>query len=243
MSNLVGKVAVITGAGRGVGRAIAEQLGQEGVHVVLVARSENEINQLANDIEKSHGVTTLAIAADVQSEEDVQRVYDTTLEKFNQIDILVNNAGIGKYGPLEEMSVQDYDDMMNTNMRSTFMFCRLALPHMKNNKAGHILNLASVAGTKGLPNEAIYCATKFAQIGFSQALDHEARPHGVKVSSLNPGGINTTFAFGTGRTPGDPSLEEFLSPENVAEVALFILKQPENARIIDVLMRPMREEL
>ncbi|TLS38419.1 SDR family oxidoreductase [Pseudalkalibacillus caeni] len=242
MASLKGSVAIITGASRGVGRETAIKLAEEGCHVVLAARTESELNQIA-DKASSYGVTALPVVTDVSKEEDVKKLVSETLEQFGKIDILINNAGIGKYGTIDEISVDDYDAMMNTNMKSTFLCSKFVLPEMKKQEQGHILNVASVAGLRGLPNEAVYCATKHAQRGFAQSLDYEARPYGVKVSCISPGGINTDFAIGSGREKGDPALENFLKPEQVADVIIHTLKQPEDARIIEVTMRPMSEPL
>jgi NADP-dependent 3-hydroxy acid dehydrogenase YdfG len=242
VKSLKNEVAIVTGASRGVGKAISLKLAEEGCHVAVVARTETELAELAGEM-TGKGVRALPIVADVSQEEDVKKVVEQTLSQFGRVDILVNNAGIGRYGSLEELTVEDYDDMMDTNMRSTFLCTKFVFPKMKEQRKGHILNVASVAGLKGLLNESIYCSTKFAQVGFAQALDYEARPFGVKVSSICPGGINTTFAFGTGRVPGDPRFEDFLNADEVADVILFVLQQPEQARIIQVAMRPMSEPL
>ena len=242
LESLTGKVAIITGASRGVGRALALKLAEEGCHVVLAARTTTDLTKVAEEA-KAFGVRVLPVTADVSQEVDVQNLVKASIDEFGHVDILVNNAGIGRYGTIEELTVDDYDAMMNTNMRSTFLCTKFVFPEMKKQKSGHILNIASVAGLKGLPNETIYCATKFAQRGFAQALDYEARPLGIRVSSICPGGINTNFAIGTGRVEGDPVLEEFLTDEEVADVALYTLKQPKNSRIMEVAMRPMREPL
>ncbi|WP_066174900.1 SDR family oxidoreductase [Bacillus marinisedimentorum] len=239
---LQGKTAIITGASKGVGKAAALKLADEGCNIVLAARSENLLQELAGQIEEK-GVKALSLPLDISKEEDVRSLVDKTISTFGSIDILINNAGVGVYGPIEEITVEDYDNMMNINMRGTFLCSKFILPEMKKQRSGHILNVASVAGLRGLPNEAVYCATKHAQRGFAQSLDYEARPHGIKVSSVSPGGINTEFAIGTGRTKGDPELEKFLTADEVADVILYTLKQPENSRIIEVTMRPMSEPL
>lgn len=242
MSHLQDQIAIVTGAGRGVGREVSLMLARKGCKVAAVSRTQSDLDSLAAKIQEEGG-TVLTIAADVSQTQAVEQMVEQVVQAFGKIDILINNAGVGKYGTIEELSVEDYDAMMNTNMRSTFLCTKFVYPHMKKQQKGHILNVSSVAGLKGLPHESVYCASKFAQVGFAQALDHEARLHGIKVSSVCPGGINTTFAFGTGRTPGDPKFETFSSAEEVAEVVLFVLQQPEKSRIIEVFMRPMVEPL
>jgi NADP-dependent 3-hydroxy acid dehydrogenase YdfG len=242
MKELKSKVAIVTGASRGVGKSISYRLAEEGCHVVLAARTEGEINEISEEISRKGG-SAFPVVTDVTQENDVLRLIQTVKKEFDTVDILINNAGIGKYGSLEDLSIEDYDDMMNTNMRSTFLCSKHVFPEMKMQRSGFIINVASVAGLRGLPNETVYCATKHAQVGFAQALDYEARQYGIKVGNVCPGGINTTFAFGEGRSSGDPHLENFLAPEDVADAVAFILLQPEKSRIIDVTMRPMSETL
>lgn len=240
---LDGQVALVTGASRGIGRAVAVRLAREGARAVaLFARTETDLRAVAAEVEAA-GSRALVLPGDGRREADVARAVETTLSSLGRLDILVLNAGVGKYGPLESFTAEDYDWIMETNMRSTFLFARHAVPHLKARGSGHIVVVASVAGKKGLPNEAVYCASKHAQVGFAQALDYELRPHGVKVTTVAPGGVNTHFAFGTGRTPGDPKLQEFLEPEDVAEAVLFALAQPPKSRIIEIVMRPMTEPL
>lgn len=240
--SLRGRTAVVTGASRGIGEATALKLGQAGAKVVLAARNEAELADLAARLE-ALGTEALVVPADVSDAEDVAFLKQATLERFGQVDILVNNAGVGKYGPLSSMTVADYDWMMDTNMRSSFLCTQAFLPQMLGRESGWIVFVASVAGLKGLPNEAIYCASKFAQVGFAQALDYETRDQGVKVSVVAPGGVHTHFGIGTGRTAGDPQLEEMMDAEDIAQAVLFALTQPPKARVFMIGMRPMSEPL
>ncbi len=236
------KIAVVTGASRGIGRATALTLGQAGANVVVTARTEAELDGLAGRLEHL-GVEALAVVADLTREEDVGRLKDAAHRKFGRVDILVNNAGVGKYGPLASLTAADYDWMMDTNMRSSFLCTAAFLPEMLERERGWVVFVASVAGLKGLPNESVYCATKFAQVGFAQALDYETRERGVKVSVVAPGGAHTSFAIGTGRTEGDPHLEGMMDAQDVAEAVLFAVTQPEKVRVFMIGMRPMSEPL
>lgn len=236
------KVAVVTGASRGIGEATAITLAQAGANVVVTARTESDLAGLVERI-RHLGVEALVVAADLTREEDVARLKASTLEKFGQVDILVNNAGVGKYGPLSSLSAADYDWMMDTNMRSSFLCTSAFLPGMLERERGWVVFVASVAGLKGLPNESVYCATKFAQVGFAQALDYETRERGVKVSVVAPGGVHTSFAIGTGRTEGDPQLDDMLDAQDVAEAVLYAVTQPEKVRVFLIGMRPMSEPL
>lgn len=239
---LKGKVAVVTGAGRGIGAATAIALGEAGAHVVATARTSADLDAVVARLVAA-GAEGLPVVADLTRETDVERLKSAALDRFGQVDILVNNAGVGKYGPLSSLTAADYDWMMDTNMRSSFLCTSAFLPGMLARRQGWVVFVASVAGLKGLPNESIYCATKFAQIGFAQALDYETREQGVKVSVVAPGGVQTTFAFGTGRSEGDPRLEGMMAAEDVAEAVLFAVTQPEKVRVFMVGMRPMSEPL
>jgi NADP-dependent 3-hydroxy acid dehydrogenase YdfG len=241
-NKLEGKVALVTGASRGIGRATARLLAGHGADVIVAARSAPELENLAAEI-SSLGREALVVPADVSEGADVARLKEQALARFGQVDILVNNAGVGKYGPIADLTVADYDWMMDSNMRSSFLCTHAFLPGMLARRQGWIVFVGSVAGLKGLPGEAVYNATKFAQYGFAQSLDYETREQGVKVTYLAPGGVHTYFAFGTGRTEGDPNLEKMMDPETVAEAVLYAVTQPEKARVFLVGLRPMNEPL
>ena len=241
-NRLDGKVALVTGASRGIGRAAARLLASEGADLVLTARTEPELESLAAEI-RGMDRQVLVAPADVSDEADVGHLKEQALDRFGRVDILVNNVGVGTYGPLANVTVADYDWMMDSNMRSSFLCTHAFLPGMLERRQGWIVFVGSVAGLKGLPGESVYNATKFAQYGFAQSLDYETREQGVKVTYLAPGGVHTHFAFGTGRTEGDPNLEKMLDPETVAEAVLFAVTQPEKARVFLVGLRPMSEPL
>ncbi|PZN12796.1 MAG: short-chain dehydrogenase [Bacillota bacterium] len=237
---LANKVALITGAGRGIGKAIALAFAREGAKVVVTSRTQAELDSVVNQV-KELGSEGTAVVGDASKEADVEKVVNTALRTYGQIDILVNNVGMAYYKPLVETSVEEYDTMMNTNMRSTFLYTRYVVPHMIERRQGTIIIVSSMAGVRGFANEAVYCATKHAQMGFATALDKELRPYNIKVGTLNPGGVNTTFAIGTGRTAGDPKIAMMLDPETVAEAAVLMATAPEKARIMQIWMRPMSE--
>ena len=236
------KVALVTGASRGIGRAAALALAREGAHVAVAARTESDLHTLAAEIE-ALGRSALPVACDVSDSAAVDGLFEQAMRRFGQVDILVNNAGAGKYGPVDTLTPEDYDWMMNTNMRSSFLCTRAALPGMKARRDGHIVFVGSVSGLKGTPNQAVYSATKHAQHGFATALDAECREFNVKISYLAPGGTSTHFAFDMGRIPGDPKLEQYLDPEDVADAVVFAVTQPPKARAFLIAIRPMRESL
>jgi NADP-dependent 3-hydroxy acid dehydrogenase YdfG len=239
---LNGQVALITGASAGIGLAVARAFLAEGADLLLVARREDRLQGLADEARQA-GRRCAIVAGDVRQEETAARAVRTATGELGRLDILVNNAGMGIYKNLVETSADDYDAMMNTNMRSTFLFTRHVVPVLLARGAGTIINISSMAGVMGFAGEAVYCATKFAQVGFTQALDRELRPHGIKVGVVCPGGVKTEFALGTGRTPEGVAASSMLEAEDVAAAVLLMATQAAGARIIEIRMRPMAEPL
>jgi NADP-dependent 3-hydroxy acid dehydrogenase YdfG len=242
MGKLDSMVALVTGASSGIGLAVAHRFLAEGADLAVVARRGERLAALADDARQA-GRRCVVIAGDVREEATARQAVQATLDALDKIDILVNNAGIGIYGNLVETSADDYDAMMATNMRSTFLFTRYAVPGMLERRAGSIINVSSMAGVMGFPGEAAYCATKFAQVGFTQALDRELRPHGIKVGVVCPGGVKTEFAIGAGRTVEGVAASGMLDPDEVAEAVLLMATQAAGARITEIRMRPMVEPL
>ena len=239
---LIGKVALVTGASAGIGKACALALVAEGAKVVLVARRKDRLDELIAQIQASGG-QALAVVGDARDEQTALNAVAGSLEKFGKIDILINNAGVGNYKNLVDTSAEDYDEMMDSNVRSTFLFSRHVVPGMIAQKSGTVLMISSMAGIYGFGGEAVYCATKFAQVGFAQALDKELRPHGIKVGLICPGGVKTEFALGKGRTEESVAQSGMLEPEDVAAATLLACTQSSNSRIIEIQMRTMDEAL
>ena len=239
---LIGKVALITGASAGIGKACALALAAEGAKVVLVARRKDRLDELVSQIQASGG-EALAVVGDARDEQTALQAVAAGLEQFGKLDILINNAGVGNYKNLVDTSAEDYDEMMDSNVRSTFLFSRHAVPGMIAQKSGTVLMISSMAGIYGFGGEAVYCATKFAQVGFAQALDKELRPHGIKVGLICPGGVKTEFALGKGRTEESVAQSGMLEPEDVAAATLLACTQSSNSRIIEIQMRTMDEAL
>jgi 3-oxoacyl-[acyl-carrier protein] reductase len=242
MGKLDGKVALITGASAGIGLAIARRFLAEGADVAVVARRGERLAAFADEARQA-GRRCAVIVGDAREETTAQQAVQTTLDTLGQIDLLVNNAGMGIYAPLVGTSADDYDQMMDTNMRSTFLFTRHTVPSMLEQGAGTIINVSSMAGVMGFAGEAAYCASKFAQVGFTQALDRELRPRGIKVGVVCPGGVKTEFAIGSGRTEEGVASSGMLNAEEVAEAVLLMATQPAGARIVEIRMRPMEEPL
>jgi NADP-dependent 3-hydroxy acid dehydrogenase YdfG len=239
---LSGKTALITGASAGIGWASALALAGEGANLVITARRPERLAELEEAVQKAGG-RAVSLVGDAIEEETARRAVDLAVQTFGSLDILINNVGVGNYKNLVDTRVEDYDEMMDTNMRSTFLFTRYAVPAMISQGSGTILLISSMAGIYGFPGEAVYCATKFAQVGFAQALDKELRSHGIKVGAICPGGVKTEFALGKGRTEESVAASEMLDPEDVAGVVLMACTQSPRSRIIEVQMRTMAEPL
>jgi 3-oxoacyl-[acyl-carrier protein] reductase len=239
---LQGQVALITGTTAGIGAAIANAFLDAGADLVAVARRDERLQALVQRAEQL-GRHCMVVTGDVRQEATAERGVETAVRNFGQLDILVNNAGIGIYKLIEDTSAADFDAMMDTNMRGTFLFTRYAVPVMLRQAAGTIVNIASMAGVMGFPNEAVYCASKFAQVGFTQALDRELRPKGIKVGVVCPGGVKTEFAIGTGRTETGVAESHMLEAADVARSVMLMVTQPPHSRILEIRMRPMVEPL
>lgn len=242
MGKLTGKVALVTGASAGIGYAAALALASEGADLVVTARRSERLEQLAAAAAK-FGVKTVCVTGDMTEEATAQAAVEAGVKAFGHIDILIANAGVGNYKNLVDTSVAEYDAMMDGNMKSTWLITRHTVPVMTAQKDGLILLVSSMAGVYGFAGEATYCATKFAQVGFAQGLDKELRPHGIKVGTINPGGVKTEFAIGKGRTEEGVAASEMLEAEDVAAAILFAATQPKLSRIIQIQMRTMAESL
>jgi NADP-dependent 3-hydroxy acid dehydrogenase YdfG len=229
--SLEGRAAFVTGASRGIGAAVSRALSAESVSVGLASRSGDDLG-LPNAI---------GVACNVGDPEQVSSAVAATVERFGRLDILVANAGVGAYGPFLELSPEHLEEMIDVNLKGTLYAVRAALPHLLESPEADIVTLASEAGRRGLPYEAVYCASKFGQVGFTRALDHELREQGVRYTNVCPGGVATDFALddGRGRTPD--ALPGMMTAEDVAEVVMFVLTRPRNHRILETALRPMTE--
>jgi meso-butanediol dehydrogenase / (S,S)-butanediol dehydrogenase / diacetyl reductase len=228
--SLQGKPAVITGASRGIGADVARMLHERGVNVGLASRSGDDLGLDG----------AVAAPCDVRSLADLVSLCDRTAETFGGIDIVVANAGVGAYGAFLDLSEEHLDEMIDVNLKGTIYAIRAALPHMLG-RGGDVITLASEAGRRGLPYEAVYCASKFGQVGLTRALDHELRERGIRCTNVCPGGVATDFALevGRGRTPD--VLPGMMTARDVAEVVVFVLERPRHFRILETALRPMTE--
>lgn len=237
MQDLTGKVVAITGASAGIGAATARALAAEGAAVVLGARRKDRLVELADEL----GDRTAIVEMDVRAPADAERLVATAVERFGRLDALVANAGIGAYGGIMDLEDDQLRDMMDTNIAGTVWPIRAAVPRFFAAGTGDIVIVASVAGLRGAGDEAVYAATKFAQVGLAGALDRELREHDIRVSTLCPGGTATEFAMGTGRTPDMPGLDDMLRAEDVAAGVVTVLRQPRSMRTLIWSMRSSAE--
>ncbi len=231
MSRLDGRVALVTGASRGIGAAVARSLAAEGVRLGLASRSGDDLGIAG----------AVARPCDVRDPASLEAMVAATVDRFGGLDILVVNAGVGAYGPFLDLPADQLEEMIDVNVKGAIYAVRAALPGLLKSDAADIVTIASEAGRRGLPFEAVYCSSKFAQVGLTRALDHELREKGVRCTNVCPGGVATDFAMGRGRTPDMPQLAGMMRPEDVAETVLFVLTRPRTHRILEVALRPVTE--
>ena len=233
MTDLEGKVAIVTGASRGIGAAVARRLADQGVRLGLASRSGDDL-----------GISgAVARSTDVRDRSQVARLVDETVERHGGLDIVIANAGVGAYGPFVDLEPAHVDEMMDVNAKGVITTAAATVPYLIARGGGDFVSVASEAGRRGLPYEAVYCASKFAQVGFTRALDHELRPQGIRCTNVCPGGVATDFAMeeGRGRTPEMPELAGMMSADDVADAVLFVLTRPRGHRVLEVAFRPMTE--
>ena len=234
--NLNGKVAIVTGGTKGIGRGIADELVRNGAHVCISARKQDEIDQEVGQLKvfSEGGVT--GIVCDVRDYEQVKTLFEHAVSEFDGVDILINNAGIGIFESVEGMTPADFRAVLETNLFGVFYCCHEAIPLMKQRGGGYIINISSLAGTNPHPTMAAYNASKFGLNGFSEALMQEVRHDGIKVSYLMPGSVNTEFG---GDTPSSEKSWQ-LRPEDIARVVLALLHHDQRSLPSSVEIRPSR---
>ncbi|MDX6641660.1 MAG: hypothetical protein QOF12_2671 [Solirubrobacteraceae bacterium] len=226
---MTGRTALITGASRGVGAAIARAFAAQGAQVALLSRSGDDLGL----------PDALGVPCDVTDRAAVFGAVEAAVKRFGRLDCVVANAGVGMYGPFLELAPEHLEAMIDINLKGTLYTAAATLPHLIAAGGGDFVALASVAGLRAFPGEAVYNASKFGQLGFTRALDHELREHGVRATNVCPGGVATDFAMGTGREEG--STEGMMSAEEVADVVLFCVTRPRDMRMLTVSYRPMIE--
>jgi 3-oxoacyl-[acyl-carrier protein] reductase len=224
--------ALVTGASKGIGRAMALRLARDGHDVVLAARGEDRLRAVATECEAA-GARALPVKTDVSVEEDVRSLFEKA-DGFSTVDVLVNNAGVGVYKPVVETSLEDWELMMGVNLRGTFLCSREAMRRMGDAGGGTIVNISSVVGIKGYPNQGGYTASKHGIVGLSKVLAEEGRASGVRVHVICPGGVATDMAVAA---RPDIKPEELLLPEDVADLVAYLVKLPKRAMVDLVHLR------
>ncbi len=210
-----------------------DRLAEEGVNLGLASRSGDDLGIAG----------AVALPTDVRDRSQLEALADATVARHGGLDIVIANAGVGSYGAFVDLSPEHLDEMMDVNAKGVVYTAAATVPHLIARGGGDFVSVASEAGRRGLPNEAVYCASKFAQVGFTRALDHELRPQGIRCTNVCPGGVATDFAMGEGRgrTPEMPELAGMMSADDVADAVLFVLTRPRGHRILEMAFRPMTE--
>ncbi len=230
---LDGQVALVTGAGRGIGRVIALTLAGNGAALALAARSKAELLAVQGEIESAGG-RAVSVPTDVTSEPAVVALVRQTVERLGRLDIVVNNAGVGAFGPLTEATLEQWEHVMAVNARGAFLVCREAIPWLKRQRPSYIVNITSVVGVKGYVNQTLYSASKHAVMGMTKALARELQPDGIRVHAICPGAVDTEMA---GQARPDLDRSGLIQPAEVADAVLFLVTRRGNAVIDQIDIR------
>jgi NAD(P)-dependent dehydrogenase (short-subunit alcohol dehydrogenase family) len=238
MTTLAGKVALVTGAGRGIGRAIALALASEGAALVLSSRTLDQLEETAKDAAAVSSAAAIVQVADVSLEADVAALFARVKQEFGHLDLLVNNAGAFDGGPLDSLSVEAWDRVLNTNLRGPFLCTRAALQLMKPRRSGRIINIGSIAAQRVRPNSAPYAASKHGLWGLTQATALEGREYGVTCCCLHPGNVEVERRQASGKREDD---EPMMSPDDVARVARLMATLPPHVEMLEAIVLPNRQ--
>lgn len=238
MNLLKNKVIIITGASKGIGKALALALISYDVKLALIARSKTELELLQKEIVLQHGVAEIFIG-DVSNENFVQATIAAIITKFGTIDVLVNNAGFGVFKPADATTAEEWDSVFATNVKGTFLMSKAVTAIMKNNKSGHIINIASDVAKRVFAGGALYCASKYAQDAYSMALRKELRAFDIKVSVVYCGLVDSQFHI---EPQGDESHKDWLKVEDMANAIIFMANQPKHVVIDELMIHPLRQD-
>jgi 3-oxoacyl-[acyl-carrier protein] reductase len=232
---LEGQVALVTGANRGIGLTIARSLARLGAALSLSARDERKLNEAASELERA-GFRARAIAADVTHPRDIESLVERTERELGPTNILVNNAGIGYFGPVQQASEENWDAVLDTNLKAVFLLSKAVAPGMIARGRGHIINIASLAGKNAFAGGSIYCASKWGLLGLTKCMAEDLRAHGIRVSAVCPGSVATDFS-----PHAKKDSSKMLQPEDVALAVEAIVLQAPQSFISEVELRPAQK--
>jgi len=235
-SVLAGKTALVTGASRGIGFSIARRLAQMGARVSICARDAKKLEDAANRL-RSEGADVFSSAADVASAKDVAAFVAKTEKSLGSIEILVNNAGTGYFGPMQDADEKNWDDVLDTNLKSVFLLSRAIAPGMIERRAGHIINIGSLAGKNAFKGGAIYCASKWGLMGLTECMAEDLREYGIRVSVICPGSVATDF----GSPASKKNPQKMLQPDDIAHAVEMLVTQAPQSFVSEVLIRPTQK--
>jgi NADP-dependent 3-hydroxy acid dehydrogenase YdfG len=246
-SNIEGKVVVITGASSGLGEATARLLSAQGATVVLGARRADRLQALAEELIGSGG-KALAVTTDVFHCDQVKRLVDTAVEKFGRIDVMINNAGLMPQSPLERLKIEEWDRTIDINIKGVLYGIAAALPHMKQQKAGHIINVSSVAGHKVAPGMAVYAASKHAVRALSEGLRQEVNSYNIRTTVISPGAVESELVYSITEPDIAETIQKYVAEvgipaDSFARAVAFAISQPEDVDANEILFRPIRQEM
>jgi len=230
---LKNQIILLTGASRGIGRATAHLLAQQGASLALLARHAEELTREAHDL------NALALPADVTDEAQVKAAVAATISHYGRLDAIICNAGVGSFAELENFALDEFERQFATNVRGTFLLCKYAVPHFKAQKSGHIIGVASDVSKRTFAHGTVYGATKYAQDALLGSLRKEVRPHGVKVSVIYPGMVDTYF---NGEPGGAATAHTHLRPEDVAAAIAYVLQAPAHVVVDELMLHPLSQE-
>jgi NADP-dependent 3-hydroxy acid dehydrogenase YdfG len=239
------KVVVITGASSGLGEATARRLAHDGARLVLGARRLDRLQALAEELSLGHAA---AVQTDVTQYKEVKRLVDLAVQSHGRIDVIVNNAGLMPHSPLERGKVEDWDRMIDVNIKGVLYGIGAALPHMKDQKSGHIINVSSIAGHKVWAGGVVYCATKHAVRIISEGLRQEVKPYNIRTTIISPGAVATELPDSVTEADVAERVRQFyeqfaLPADSFANMVAFAMSQPEDVDINEILFRPTKQDL
>lgn len=246
-SNIAGKVIVITGASSGMGEAAARHLAAQGASIIAVARRADRIEKLVAEIANAGG-KALAVSADVSNRDDMQKLAESAVKTFGRIDVLVNNAGVMPLSPLERLKVDEWDQMIDVNIKGVLYGIAAVLPYMKEQKSGHIINTASVAGHKLFHASAVYSATKFAVRALSEGLRQEMKPYNIRTTIISPGAVTTELLDHISEKDIQSANQAYVGQvgvpaETFARMIAFAINEPSDVDVNEIIFRPTAQEL